>query len=182
MTTTYCAYWSQADTPVLDFMVKVAETLEHIHTLGVIHADVKPENLMVEPDGRVTLIDFGLSCQLGSQATSIRGTREYMAPEQLDQGCIDARTDLYNLGACFYHLLTGRQVSGLLAGTNGPEFMAVSRKVKARPIAELNTHIPEGVVRVITSCLRTKPERRPSSAAGLLRMLRPVVREFNLEA
>ena len=162
---------------MLDFFVQVTETLGFLHGLGVVHADVKPENLMVSPSGHVTLIDFGLCCPLGTRATSIRGTRDYMAPEQLDQSLIDERTDLYNLGACFYFLLTGQRLAGLQP-VNGGQDSRPSRRAGARPIDELNPHVPAAVARVITDCLRTRPERRPSSTVAVLRALRPAVMAF----
>lgn len=162
---------------MLDFFVQATETLEFLHGLGVVHADVKPENLMVSPEGHVTLIDFGLCSPLGSRATSIRGTREYMAPEQLDQGVIDERTDLYNLGACFYFLLTGQRLSGLQP-VNGGGDARPSRRAGVRSVDELNPHAPTAVTRVVNECLRSRPERRPGSAAAVLRALRPAVTAF----
>ncbi len=89
---------------------EVAVALVHAHEMGVIHRDVKPANILVEAGGRVVLADFGLAIAGGS-ATSLwamSGTPEYASPEQVRGDVLDARTDIYSLGATLYHLLMGR--------------------------------------------------------------------------
>lgn len=157
------------------FLLELAHALEFIHSCGLVHADVKPENIMVSPRGDVTLLDFGFSCPMRSRAKTIRGTREYMAPEQVDRGVIDSRTDLYNLGASFYFLFTGRQVPALLPTSSGSEFVIVSRDVKATPLWDLNPHVPLGVAKLIMSCVELDPECRPVSSAELRKTLQPLV-------
>jgi len=159
---------------MVDFFLQVAEVLEFLHGHGVVHADLKPENMIVDRSGRVTVVDFGLSCPLGSKATTIRGTREYMAPEQVDLGWIDGRTDLYNLGASFYYLLSERQVVTLMPDANGGEHVIVSRKLKTAPLDELCPQAPRGVSRVVMSCVERDPALRPRSARELLKVLRPL--------
>lgn len=163
---------------MLDFFLQLLETLQYLHSRGVVHSDVKPENLLVSPDGQVTLIDFGLSCPLGSYATSVRGTKEYMAPEQMERGWIDARTDLFNAGASFYFLLTGRQVNVLMPGSNGGEFFVPPHSLETTPIWELNPDVPPGAARAIMQCIDPAPDRRPVSASEVLQTLRPLAVEF----
>ena len=163
---------------MLDFFAQVAEVLEFLHSHGVVHADLKPENMIVGPRGRVTVVDFGLSCALGTRAATIRGTREYMAPEQVERGWIDGRTDLYNLGASFYYLLSGRQVVTLMPDANGGEHFLVSHKIKTLPLEDFCPSVPRGVCRVLMSCVERDPARRPSSARELLKTLRPLLREL----
>jgi tetratricopeptide (TPR) repeat protein len=90
--------------------LEVARALAHAHEMGVIHRDVKPANILVEAAGRVVLADFGLAI-LDDAATSrwaMSGTPEYASPEQIRGDPLDARTDIYSLGATFYHLLSGK--------------------------------------------------------------------------
>jgi len=97
---------------VRSYVSEICEGLAAAHGQGVIHRDLKPANIIVTPDQRVKIIDFGLAriANLeGMTATGmLLGTPEYMAPEQIKGGSIDARTDLYALGALIYHALTGR--------------------------------------------------------------------------
>lgn len=163
---------------MLDFFLQLLETLDYLHSRGVVHADVKPENLIVSPTGEVTLVDFGLSCPLGSKASSVRGTREYMAPEQVDRGWLDARTDLYNAGASFYYLLTERQVNSVVRGGSEQGFFLPSSEMETVPITELNPDVPPGAARAIMQCIQSDPDSRPSSAAVLLHHLRPQAERF----
>ena len=97
---------------VRNYVSEICIGLAAAHAQGVVHRDLKPANVLVTPDQRVKIIDFGLAriANLeGMTATGmLLGTPEYMAPEQIRGGNIDARTDLYSLGALTYHLLTGR--------------------------------------------------------------------------
>jgi serine/threonine-protein kinase len=160
---------------VIDFLLQVAEALAFVHRCNLVHADLKPENIMVSPQGTITIIDFGFSCPLGSEARTIRGTREYMAPEQVDRGHIDARTDLYNMGASFYYLLTNQQVPSLMPGPEGSGLALVSRDIRPTPLWELNPRVPVRVAQIIMSCVELDPERRPPSAAQVCKDLKPLV-------
>jgi Ser/Thr protein kinase RdoA (MazF antagonist) len=89
---------------------EVAQALAHAHGMGVIHRDIKPANILVETGGRVVLTDFGLAIPGGTGVSlwAMSGTPEYASPEQVRGEVLDARTDIYSLGATLYHLLSGR--------------------------------------------------------------------------
>ncbi|MBA3778325.1 MAG: serine/threonine protein kinase, partial [Chloroflexi bacterium] len=93
---------------------QVAEALEHAHERGIVHRDVKPANILVSPDGRARLVDFGIARTLEENAErltltgAVVGTLRYMAPEQLDGEPADRQTDVFGLGATLYEMLAGR--------------------------------------------------------------------------
>src|SRR5207249_376970 len=89
--------------------VQTLSGLEEAHGAGVVHRDLKPSNIMVTDKGIVKIVDFGIAHEAGSGMTSVNpGTREFMAPEQIDNGTIDPRTDLFSFGIVLYLLLAGR--------------------------------------------------------------------------
>ena len=95
-----------------DALVSVATALEYVHGQGLVHRDVTPSNVMLLRDGSVRLMDFGVVKEPGADLTSVGevvGTAAYIAPEQITGARVDARTDLYGLGAVLYLMLTGRR-------------------------------------------------------------------------
>ncbi len=135
--------------------LEVAEALIHAHKMGVIHRDVKPGNILVEAGGRVVLADFGLAIPGGSGASlwAMSGTPEYASPEQVRGEILDARTDIYSLGATLYHLLSGRPpFTGLDAGEIG-------EKVLKDPPAPLR-RISSGLARIVGRAMSRDRESR----------------------
>jgi serine/threonine-protein kinase len=96
----------------MDLLAQACDGLAAAHANGIVHRDVKPDNLMVDKKGRLKVVDFGLARPTAAgftitQADRVMGTPQYMAPEQATQGTADQRSDIYALGATFYHLLAG---------------------------------------------------------------------------
>jgi serine/threonine protein kinase len=94
---------------VVDIFQQVCAGLTYAHERGVVHQDIKPDNLFLMPNGRIKILDFGLACPFGSENFDMEGTIEYMSPEQIDGYPVDARTDIYCLGITAFELLTGKQ-------------------------------------------------------------------------
>ena len=92
----------------LNCLVQAARALAFIHSKGLLHRDLKPANVLVRNDGTLKLVDFGLASGRGEMDGTAAGTLAYLPPETLSSGVIDARSDLYSLGLCFYHALIGR--------------------------------------------------------------------------
>ncbi len=118
---------------LVDIIYQVADTLCVLHGKRIVHGDIKPENVIVDYSGKATLVDFGFSCPAGSMVNSIRGTRDYMAPEQVDMGRITPRTDIYNFGATIYYVLTEHYVPALMPAQGDRSHFIAMRSAEPRP-------------------------------------------------
>lgn len=152
-------------------LIAVTRALEHIHARGLVHRDVTPSNIMLLHNGSIKLMDFGVVKEPGDDLTTVGeviGTIAYIAPEQIRGGPIDARADLYSVGAVFYLMLTGRRPfnARTLAG-----YMDKHLHREARAPRELVPTIPELADRVCRRLLAKKPADRFSSATHLLHVL-----------
>ena len=148
----------------LPILAQAADALQAGHTTGIIHRDVKPGNLIVQPDGTVILVDFGVarsaSVTAVTQGNAIPGTALYMAPEQATGKVVSAASDVYALGAVGYHLLTGNPPF------NGGSALEVAVKHLQDDVPPLPEEIPAPVRSLIMRALAKDPaERYPSAAA-----------------
>ncbi len=151
---------------VLRIALGVARGLEAAHAAGVIHRDVKPGNVLLTAEGGVKVADFGLAkdAQAKEQLTRTRqgmGTLAYLSPEQAqDSKRVDARADLYSLGATLFHLATGR----LPFTTPGMEVLGDIFDVVPPPADELRPDCPPGLAALVASLLAKDPDDRPADA------------------
>jgi eukaryotic-like serine/threonine-protein kinase len=149
---------------------QVCLALEAAHSEGVIHRDLKPQNVMVDKQGKISVMDFGIarSMEMGggmTQTGALVGTPEYMSPEQAKGEKLDARTDLFALGIIFYELLTGD--SPYKADTAMASLYKRTRE-PARPPIELNPGIPRRLSDIVVRCLQMDKEKRYASATDIL--------------
>jgi len=147
---------------------QVCEGLEEAHRVGVVHRDMKPQNIMIDREGNARIMDFGIARSVRGKgitgADVLIGTPEYMSPEQVDGKEAGPRSDLYSLGIVLFEMLTGR----LPFEGETPLSVAVKQKSEAPPDPRaLNRQIPEDLARIVLQCLDKAPERRPASAAAL---------------
>jgi len=162
--------------------VDVASALDHIHGKGLLHGDVKPENLLCTSHGDVKLIDLGLSTVAGNSGTDeVRGTLDHLAPEAL-AGVPDERADLYGLGSTLYFLATGRLARGM-AGDH-PEGLAATIEALMRqepePLASLADDLPRGLCGVVDGLVARDPDDRPRSARVLVEQIARTRRTVSL--
>ena len=140
--------------------IHVAEGLTYMNAQGFVHADMKPNNILVAPDGQVKVIDLGQSCPIGTVKERIQGTPDFIAPEQVQRQPLDSRTDVYNFAAALYWTLTGRAIP-----TSLPKKGQVTLKhdMTFTPPEMLNPKVPAPLSKLITDCIELQPSRRPHS-------------------
>ncbi len=155
----------------LSIVRQAAEALETAHKAGLVHRDIKPNNIMVDGEGRVKIMDFGLmrsrlSGDAITRSGDFFGTPEYASPEQCETAELDGRSDLYSLGAVLYEMLAGRMPH------KADTPMALFKKIQEeepRPIRKSNREVPPVVEALVSKLLAKKPSDRFASAAELIR-------------
>lgn len=153
---------------------QVASALTHMHRRGVFHGDMKPQNIMLTKNGQVKLIDFGTCWIRGEDKNRIQGTPQYMAPEQATEKTVDAKTDLYNLGATMYRMFTGR-----FANQGVPKAGAEGARKLPAP-SQLNKSLPKPLSDLIMTCLELSPERRPAGMFETHQQLVEIAKQMGL--
>ena len=146
-----------------------AKGLQHMHEKGFVHADIKPNNIMVNAAGQVKLIDFGQSCKAGTIKQRIQGTPDYIAPEQVQRKAITNKTDLFNLGATMYWLLTGSHVPTLIPKKEaGLAIRSEDHGRSLRPPIEVNPECPPALSNLVIECVATNPADRPAHMQAVI--------------
>src|ERR1700733_12208856 len=148
---------------------QVCRALAAAHRVGVIHRDLKPQNIMCEKSGRILVMDFGLAKTLEgermTQTGAMVGTMEYMSPEQALAGNLDQRSDIFSLGLIFYELLTGAtpfRADSALAS------LIKRTQERVVPVSEYDKSIPSELSQIVGRCLERDVAQRYQSAAELL--------------
>jgi serine/threonine protein kinase len=151
---------------------QLAEALAFLHQRGIVHRDVKPENLLIDDELDLKLADFGASVPMARPRLTwlrlpavIEGTPEYVSPEQVAGDHGDARSDVYSWGIVMYELLTGRVPFG---GGDPASTMSARLTETAVPLACLRPDVPPGLETVIATATRRLPEGRYADGAALL--------------
>ncbi|MDP7005051.1 MAG: serine/threonine-protein kinase [Phycisphaerales bacterium] len=169
----------------VEIFLQVAGGLAHMHGRGYVHADIKPNNVLVTEDGHVKIIDLGQACAIGTIKKRIQGTPGYMAPEQAHRGEITPKTDIYNLGAMMYWVLVGEVIPTSMP-PKGSNDSLVGRAVDAdkvelpTPPHEQNSRIHTLLSKQIMDCIQPDPSNRPDSmtvVANRLELIRDVLNE-----
>lgn len=147
---------------LVEMMLLVAGALSTVHARGLIHGDLKPENIVVTHAGKPVIVDFGFCCEAGARPQTIRGTRDYMAPEQVDRSPLTEKTDIYNFGATMYFLFSGRHVPALMAEPGSNKLFISGRDQSAPPMRTFNPGVPPALDAVVLRCVRQDMIERPS--------------------
>lgn len=156
------------------FTIAIAEGLEHAHTMGIVHCDIKPHNVIITQTGRVKVTDFGIARAMNATNTvmytnSILGSAHYLSPEQASGKPVDGNTDIYSLGVVLYEMLTGR------VPFEGETPIAVALKhvrEKVAPPTRYNPSIPPLLEAVVLKALSKNPADRFDSISDMISDLR----------
>ncbi|MFK7961582.1 MAG: serine/threonine-protein kinase [Phycisphaerales bacterium] len=162
------------DASVVLVFRQVAQALLHMHTRGFVHADLKPNNIMLGEGARVTLIDLGQACRIGTIKKRIQGTPGYMAPEQAHRDEITPRTDVFNLGATMYWVLCRDVIPTTLPPKDdGALFTgALDSDMVEPPVPphERNPRIHPLLSQQVLDCVKMNPAQRPDMQVVLDRL------------
>ena len=158
---------------------RVAEGLHAMHQAGYVHTDIKPNNIMIAKGGAVKLIDFGQACKLGHRKERIQGTPDYIAPEQVRRLPLDQRTDVFNLGATMYWVLTQETFPTYLRGSESQGNANVIQSHKPVAPHEQNDKIPLALSKLIMECCSEKPADRPADMKQVMGRLLVVRKLWN---
>ncbi len=164
----------------VDFATQIAEALDAAHRHGVIHRDLKPANVIITPEGRIKVLDFGVARHVPADAITraageITGTREivgtpgYAAPEQWTTGHVDERADLFALGVMLFEMVAGRRP---FAGHDALALATAMLSQDAPRLRSVAAGIPAGLDGLVAHLLARSPDKRPSSARQVLDELR----------
>ncbi|MBI1371348.1 MAG: protein kinase [Phycisphaera sp.] len=159
----------------LEIMRHVARGLETMHEAGRVHADIKPNNILITRDNRVKVIDFGQACEIGTIKESVQGTPDFMAPEQMSRAAITPQTDIFNFGATLYWALTGEHIPTVFP-KEGQGSGAMRIATRPKPPNEINADVPESLSQLVLDCVAFDPKNRPQS------MRQVIFRIDNIEA
>lgn len=183
---------------VLDVTAQIASALSAAHAAGIVHRDVKPENVMLRRDGIVKVLDFGLAklterlppesvdaeaptrAAINTEPGLVMGTAVYMSPEQARGLPVDARTDIFSLGVVLYEMVAGRLP---FEGSTPSEILAtILGEKEPQPLARYSREVPAELERIVSKALRKEREQRYQTTKDLLLDLQSLKQQLDFEA
>ena len=153
----------------LGYFQSIVEAINYVHSRGIVHRDIKSNNVKITPSGQVKLLDFGIAKSGSSPALTVSGgfvgTLQYLSPEQLQGGYSDARSDIWALGVLLYEMTTSRLP---FEASSVGELCEKISKVNYVPPCVMNQTVPREVQNIIARCLKKNPADRYRSASELV--------------
>ena len=157
--------WKEA----IHFTVQILNALQHAHQKGIVHRDIKPQNIMLLQDGTIKVTDFGIARFAHSETRTMTdkaiGSVHYIAPEQARGDVVDGKTDIYSVGVMLYEMLTGQLP---FEADNAVSVAIMQLQADPRPPREINPDIPEGLEEITLKAMQKNPAQRYQSATEML--------------
>lgn len=158
--------WKEA----IHFTVQILRALQHAHEKGIVHRDIKPQNIMLLQDGTIKVTDFGIARFSRSETRTMTdkaiGSVHYIAPEQARGDMTDEKTDIYSVGVMLYEMLTGKLP---FEADSAVSVAIMQLQTDPKPLRELNPSTPEGLEEITLKAMQKNPEQRYQSAAEMLK-------------
>ena len=158
--------------------IRILSALQHAHNNGIIHRDIKPQNVLVHADGHIKVADFGIARVAGSntisQEDSVMGSVHYFSPEQAKGENVTFASDLYSVGVCLYEMMTGQPP---FDGETPVSVALQHINAKPRPMSEINPTVPPAMERVVSKAMEKRPENRYQSALEMAQDLQRALQE-----
>ncbi len=163
---------------ILDIILQVCSGLEYAHKQGIVHQDITPGNIFIQPDGQAKIVDFGLACPRGNIDFDMPGTPFYMSPEQIQGEPVDERTDIYSLGIMVFELLMGKRP---FPEDNLGKLLDLHIREDTPDPRILKPDLPEELQSVIMKSIRKDPADRFNNIAEIIDKLKPLAEKVGLK-
>jgi serine/threonine-protein kinase len=154
----------------IHFIIQILRALQHAHDRGIVHRDIKPQNIMLFPDGTIKVMDFGIARfareELKTVSDKAIGSVHYISPEQASGNVTDERSDIYSVGIMMYEMLTGIKP---FDADNPVTVVLMHMQRGARPPRQINDSIPEGLEEIVIRAMQADPSKRYQSASEMIK-------------
>lgn len=152
------------------FITQTLRALQHAHDRGIVHRDIKPQNIMLFPDGTIKVMDFGIARFAREEGKTISdkaiGSVHYISPEQASGDVTDEKSDIYSVGVMMYEMLTGVKP---FDGDNPVSVALMHMQNDAKPLREVNDSVPEGLEEIVMRAMQKEPSKRYQSASEMIK-------------